>query len=99
VEVTASTEITPSATPAHNASSDNEEPPPDYSEILLQSKQEADDTSSTRKRKGFFRRRESGKSSVQSMDLGGSERGEDDGPIAERHADWGIGDDAGMGLS
>jgi len=98
VEVTASTEITPSVTPAQNASSDNEEPLSD-SEVLLQQKQEADDTSSTRRRKGFFRRRESGKSSVQSIDLGGGERDEDDGIITERDADWGIGDEARMALS
>jgi len=98
VEITASTEITPSVTPTYKASSDNEEAPPDYSEVLLQQKQEADDTSSTRKRRGFFKRRESGRSSVHSLDLGGSERAEDEVPITERDADWGIGDDARMGL-
>jgi len=96
VEVTASTEVTPSVTPTHSttASIIPNESPPKYTETV------ADDSASTKSsgfRPGAPRR--SNTSGKNSVDI----PSEDEGlpghkPIRERESEWGIGDDARMGL-
>jgi len=99
VEITTSTEITPSPTPTRNSSPDDtrthtgsgssavhNDPPPEYAESVS--------SRSSGLRPGSIRRR--GTNSVDGPS-------EDEGlpghaPHRERNGDWGIGDDARMGL-
>lgn len=108
VEVTPSTEVTPSATPKHaptpSTFSNSSEEPPRYSEI--HGEKILDDTASTRSstkssRSSGFRPGAVRRSNTSTTT--GGEHSEDEGlpghkPIREREAEWGIGDDARMGL-
>lgn len=106
VEVSTSTEITPSPTPIGNHSpttfrstasvltdTSHESPPPNYAESINSTKSSAQSsgfrTESVRRRGGRNGSRRS------SLSYAGSD---DDRPPSSRQADWGIGDDARMGL-
>ncbi|TAQ86731.1 hypothetical protein B7494_g4938 [Chlorociboria aeruginascens] len=90
VEISASTEITPSPTPTRANSSDTnrnnaDTPPPEYIEST---KSDSASTSSSTFKAGSRRKSASGRSSISLAS--------DDRPAGPKEADWGIGDDARM---
>jgi len=107
VEVTPSTDITPSPTPTRpsNQSTTQKVPlesPPKYTEVssvkadsdsasLRSGHSKTGSMSSGSRGRGTLRRRGTGQSSLH-----GNE--DDDRPHREKVTDWGIGDDARMGL-
>lgn len=99
VEISASTEVTPSPTPTRDSSAEAlrspvvpSDPPPEYAESV-KSMKSIDSAKSSGFRPGSIRRRGS-KSRGSSL----SHASDDDRPHTRREADWGIGDDARMGL-
>lgn len=102
MEVSASTEITPSPTPTRDNSPEDlrsptvsADPPPEYAESVrsFNSANSASSAKSSGFRVGSMRRRGS-KSRGSSLSI----TNEDDRPHTRREADWGIGDDAKMSL-
>jgi len=96
VEVSASTEVTPSPTPTRNSSPEAlrspiaiSESPPAYAESI----KSVNSTKSSGFRPGSVKRRGS-RSRGSSLSLAS----DDDRPLTRREADWGIGDEARMGL-
>jgi hypothetical protein len=96
--VTPSTEVTPSPTPTHTStySSVHTDMPPKYSEKEDDAASTNSKGSKTSFRPGAIRRSTTSNTS-------GEIPSEDEGlpghkPIREREAEWGIGDDARMGL-
>ena len=99
VEVSSSTEVTPSPTPTRNSSPETyrsieaSDPPPEYAESVKST------TSSGFMRNGSIRRRGSRSRGSRGSSLSVNvANGDDSRPHTAREADWGIGDDAMMGL-
>lgn len=102
VEVSASTEVTPSPTPTRDSSASEtlqspvtqSEPPPEYAESVKSIKS-VDSTKSSGFKPGSIRRRGS---RSRGSSLSHHSVDDDDRPHTRREADWGIGDDAKMSL-
>ncbi|KAI9673497.1 MAG: peroxisome- protein [Caeruleum heppii] len=100
VEVTASSEMSPNPSPRPPTSLDGTQPESQE----MKSIDPADDTSNDLKKRKWFRGRgkTSARSSIQSFEAGSAEdEGEEHPAIRgrlDRDGDWGVGDDARMGL-
>ena len=104
VEVSPSTEITPSPTPTRNSSPETgrtsitspSEAPPEYAESVRSVK--STNSKSSGFRPGSLRRRGTAGTASQTSSLSLREGSDENEPPRRREADWGIGDEARMGL-
>lgn len=103
MEITPSTEVTPTSSPVRvEASDDTQLPPyepPEYAESI-KSINSAKSTTSSGFRAGSVRRRGSKSRGSRGSSMSASAKANNEGerPHTAREADWGIGDDARMGL-